>query len=276
MKKEQIAINSVSTRGADLPETLAAYSEAGFSKVEFALRQVKQFLATGHRVADLRQRLDDIGLACIGGFECTVCCFGVAAQRAENHRLLMGNAELIAELGGSVMVVGTDGPAKGSGDSDPIETIASAFSGLGATVGAFGVTLCIEFNWSPIVKSMRTAAEIAARSQSPHVGVLFDPAHYHCTPTKFDQLSSENVDWVRHVHVNDMRDKPAELSNCNSDRVLPGEGCLDLRALFGQLELLGYEGCFSIEMFNEDLWAMPVGKASKLMYESLLSLCDGV
>jgi sugar phosphate isomerase/epimerase len=76
------------------------------------------------------------------------------------------------------------------------------------------------------------------------------------------------------VHVDDMRDKPAELSNCNSDRVLPGQGILDLRALFGRLEEHGYRGLYSIEMFSEELWAMPAEQAAQQMYDSLLPLCD--
>ena len=76
------------------------------------------------------------------------------------------------------------------------------------------------------------------------------------------------------MHVDDMRDKPAELSNCNSDRVPPGRGILDLHALFGRLEEHGYRGFFSIEMFNEELWAMPAEQAAKRMYDSLLPLCE--
>jgi 4-hydroxyphenylpyruvate dioxygenase len=64
------------------------------------------------------------------------------------------------------------------------------------------------------------------------------------------------------------------LANCNSDRVLPGRGILQLDALFGQLERHGYRGYFSIEMFNKDLWSMPVDRAAKLMYQSLLPLLD--
>jgi 4-hydroxyphenylpyruvate dioxygenase len=123
------------------------------------------------------------------------------------------------------------------------------------------------------VKSLRTAAEIARRSRARNVGVVFDPAHYHCTPTKFDQLTPENVATIRHVHVDDMADKPAELSNCNSDRVLPGRGCLDLKAILRRLEKFGYGGYYSIEMFSEKLWAMPARKAARLMYDSLIPYC---
>ena len=88
---------------------------------------------------------------------------------------------------------------------------------------------------------------------------LFDPAHYHTTPTKFEHLTAETVRWIRHVHLNDMRDKPGELSDCNADRVLPGAGMLDAHALISRLEEHGYTGFFSLEMFNADLWALPVG-----------------
>ncbi|MBI4023715.1 MAG: sugar phosphate isomerase/epimerase [Verrucomicrobia bacterium] len=274
MKKSQLAINSVSIRHAQLEEALAAYHDAGFENVEFTLRHVKAYLSHGHTLADVRRLLDQSKLRCIGGFECCVECFSPVEPRAKNHELIVQNARLLADLGASAMVVGTDGPADWTKAADPLGEMARVFAGISEQIQDTGVTICIEFNWSPIVKSLRTAAEIARRSQAKNVGVLFDPAHYHCTPTKADQLDAENVRFIKHVHVNDMRDKPGELSQCNADRVLPGAGCLDLKALFGALEKHGYKGCFSIEMFNDELWAMPAAQAAKLMYNSLLPLCQ--
>jgi hypothetical protein len=63
-------------------------------------------------------------------------------------------------------------------------------------------------------------------------------------------------------------------SDCNADRVLPGEGILDLPALIAALERHGYDGFFSIELFNEDLWRLPVAEAARRCYRSLLPLCD--
>jgi len=56
--------------------------------------------------------------------------------------------------------------------------------------------------------------------------------------------------------------------------VVAGQGCLDLPALFGQLEKRGYSGYFSIEMFSDELWAMPAEKAAQIMYASLLPMCE--
>lgn len=274
MKRSQLAINSVSTIRAGLAESLAAYHAAGFRNVEFPLRHVREYLARGYALADVRRLLERHEMQCVGGFDTIVECFSPPAQRARNHARIVVAAELLAELGGSRMVVGTDGPSERP--ADPVGEMAAVFGGVAASIEHTGVTLCIEFNWSPLVKSLRMAADIARRADTDRVGVVFDPAHYYCTPTKFAELSAENVAMIQHVHVDDMRDKPPELSNCNSDRVLPGEGILDLPAILGQIERHGYEGAFSIELFNEDLWAMPVEEAARRMYESLLLLCEDV
>jgi 2-keto-myo-inositol isomerase len=272
MKRSQLAINSASTIRAGLPAALAAYHAAGFRNVEFPLRHVREYLAAGHTLPDVRHLLDRYEMRCIGGFDGIVECFSPPEQRARNHARTVEAAEFLAELGGTLMVVGTDGPSELP--ADPVGEVAAALTAMASSIAHTGVTLCLEFNWSPLVKSLRMAADVARRVGIPGVGVVFDPAHYYCTPSKFAQLSTENVALIRHVHVDDMRDKPPELSNCNSDRVLPGEGILDLCALLGQIELHGYQGYYSIELFNEELWAMPVEAAAQRMYQSLLPFCE--
>jgi 2-keto-myo-inositol isomerase len=215
--------------------------------------------------------LSDNGLKCIGGFDRHLECF--SDDPSVNHRSQVGNAELLAALGATNLVVGTDGPQSHRG-IEALGTIAQTIRSVADRIKPLGVNLLIEFNWSPIVKSLRTAAEIARLSGASNVGILFDPAHYHCTPTKFDQINVANVALIKHVHVNDMSDKPGELSNCNDDRLLPGEGILDLKALFGQIEKHGYAADFSIEMFDPSLRKLPPLEAAMRMYQSLLPLCD--
>ncbi len=152
--------------------------------------------------------------------------------------------------------------------------IAQVLGDVAGLVADTGIALCIEFNWSPVVRSFRTAAEIALRCGADNVGVLFDPAHYHCTPSKFEQLTAENVRTIRHVHVDDMRDKPGELCNCNADRLLPGEGCLNLSAIFGEIEAHGYNGYFALELFDDHIWSRPPGDSAPTLYRSMRALCD--
>lgn len=272
MKREQLAINSVSTRHAGLEEALSAYARAGFTNVEFVLPLVKDWIGAGRSVDDARALLRAHGLRPIGGFQTHVECFTAPESMQRNHDLHIANAQLIHELGGGTLVVGTDGPS--APRADAVEGIADAFRSLAARLEGLDVAVAIEFNWSPVVKSLHTALLVAEAVNHPQVGILFDPAHYYTTVTKFEHLTARSVRWIRHVHLDDMRDKPGDLSHCNSDRVLPGQGVIDVRALIERLESHGYRGYFSIEMFNEDLWKLPATEAAQRCYDSLLPFCD--
>lgn len=271
MRQTQIAINSVSTRHANLEEALAAYAGAGFRNVEFVLPLVHDWLDQGHTVADVRRLLEQYNVRSIGGFQTHVVCFGDDDARTTNHALHLRNAALIDELGGGTLVVGTDGPERPT--LDALTTVAETLHALAWQIQGLNVNIALEFNWSPLVKSLQSAVQVVKQVDHPQVGVLFDPAHYYTTPTKFEHLDAEAVRWIKHVHLDDMRDKPGDLSDCNADRVLPGEGVLDLHALIATLEQHGYEGFFSIEMFNADLWQLPAQEAARQCYQSLLPYC---
>ncbi len=77
-----------------------------------------------------------------------------AEQRAKNHDLIVENARLLGALGAAAMVVGTDGPADPASAADPVVEITKVFAEVARRVKGTGVTLCLEFNWSPVVKSL--------------------------------------------------------------------------------------------------------------------------
>ena len=275
MQLSQLAINSVSTRQQGQPqgfkEALEAYAAAGFHNVEFVLPLVKDWLAQGHTIDEARQTLASGNLRAIGGFQTHVECFTPPEEQRTNHETHLKNASLIHDLGGGTLVVGTDGPPQPSVGA--LDTVAEVLSVLAQKIAGMKVNIAIEFNWSPLVKSLHSAVLVAQKVNHPQVGVLFDPAHYHCTVTKLEHLNPDTVKWIKHVHFNDMADKPGELSNCNSDRVLPGQGILDLHGLIAALEKYGYNGFFSIEMFNENLWQLSIAEAARQCYQSLLPYC---
>lgn len=272
MRVEQLAINTMTLRQAGFEEALAAVATAGFRQIEFVLPLVKAWLAEGHSVADARQRLAAHGLQAIGGFEAPVVCFADDAACRCNHDLQLENARLIHDLGGGTLVIGTDGPERPSVDA--LETVATTARDLLDRLEGLDVTIALEFNWGPLVKSLESAVRVCEQVDHPRLGVLFDPAHYQTTVTKFEHLTATNVRWIKHVHLNDMAAKPGDLSGCNADRVLPGEGVLDLPTLIGAIEQHGYNGAFSLEMFSTDLWQLPATEAARRGHQSLLPFCD--
>jgi 2-keto-myo-inositol isomerase len=272
MKPEQLAINTLSTGSVPLEEALPAYAAAGFQQVEFFLGHVRSFLHEGRIVGDLRRRLDKEGLRCIGGHEGVLECFSTGSLRTENHERNLINARLIAELGGSFLVVGTDGPPEGYPAEKIRSSLLDGLRHLADLTAPYGVTVCLEFGASPVVGSLRGAVDLLAECQRENLGVLFDTARYYCSPTKFEDLQRESVQWIRHVHVSDMPGKPPEWSDALLDRVLPGDGCLGLQMLLGRLDEKGYAGAYSIELPEQPMKDLPVSEAARRLHASLAPL----
>jgi 2-keto-myo-inositol isomerase len=262
----QLAINSITTRHRTLDEALAGYAAAGFTNVEFHLPGAK---AVG--VKETYRLLERFGLRSIGGFETPLACFGSADERARSLETVVENARFLNELGGGVLVVGTDGPTEPS--ERPISIVSGALEAAADAISALDVELALEFNWSPVIRSLESAVAVVEETSSPKVGVLFDLAHYHTTVTKLEHLTRENIQWIKHVHLDDMSDTPGDLASANSDRALPGDGVLDLARIIDVLELGGYLGYFSVELFNDALWSLPPAEAAKRCYAKSLAFC---
>ena len=273
MRAEQLTINSQCTFHWNLEEALDAYAAAGFRNVEPHLNLVKDWLDDGHTVDDTRQLFEERGLSVVASSQLEVMCFGSPDARLPNLKANAENARLIRELGADKMIVGTDGPEQNSVGA--LDAVAGAMWNLAEATEDVGVDIAIEFNWSPIIKSMQSAVRVAEIADHPRVGVLFDAAHYHVTPTKLRDINESSVRCIKHVHLDDMSDTPADLTHRDFDRVLPGEGVVDLPGIISALEQNGYRGYFSIEMFSANLWRLPAKEAARRCYKSLLPLCEG-
>ena len=273
MKADRLAINSQCTFQHNLEEAVDAYAAAGFKNVEPHLNLVKDWLDDGHTVDDTRRLFEERGLSVVASSQLEVMCFGSPDARLPNLKANAENARLIRELGADKMIVGTDGPEQNSVGA--LDAVAGAMWNLAEATEDVGVDIAIEFNWSPIIKSLQSAVRVAEIADHPRVGVLFDAAHYHVTPTKLRDINESSVRRIKHVHLDDMPDTPADLTHRDFDRVLPGEGVVDLPGVISALEQNGYRGYFSIEMFSANLWRLPAGEAARRCYESLLPLCEG-
>lgn len=279
MDTKRIGLNTVSLQFTTLPEVAAAVAGAGFRVIEFHLDQVRRELERGLTLDEVRRILSDHGLRVAGGFNDVLLGLAEPEKRAENHAKNVANAELVAALGGTAMVVGTDYTTWPSAKQDPAaaDKFASALREVCDRIAPLGVSVLLEFNWG-MVKTLFNAVDLVRRSGASNAGVLFDPAHLHCTPTKVEHLTAATVPLIRHVHVNNMPAKPAEYTNCNADRLLPGDprGIYDLPAIVSRLETHGYRGDYCIEMFSPELWALPPADAARRMFEAMQTVFSPV
>jgi 2-keto-myo-inositol isomerase len=83
------------------------------------------------------------------------------------------------------------------------------------------------------------------------IELVLDSCHWHASGSQ--PLEAYPVDRLALVHLNDAPDKPPRQIE-DEDRVLPGEGVIDLRTLTTELKTGGYSGPWSLETFNHGYW----------------------
>lgn len=81
------------------------------------------------------------------------------------------------------------------------------------------------------------------------MGILFDTWHLWDTPDVLDHIRAHAHRFPA-VHVNDWRDPTRGWD----DRALPGEGIMDLPAIFGALEAGGFDGWYELEIFSTETY----------------------
>lgn len=243
----RISLNGSTLGPCPLDEELRAAAGAGFKLVE--LRALK--LAA---VGDLRRRLQANGLAAwtINSLE------GAGERNLEEEARSISAAA--AACGCPYIVCVPGRRLKGLGE---------ALSHLAGICRAEGATLAFEFMgfaWSAV----RTLHDALAVYQGP---LVIDTFHWSLGDRNLDELHRLDPARLAVVHVNDAPSlEPAELGD--EDRVLPGEGVLDLRGFYQALGAIGYAGVYSVELFNPSLWARGPAAAAERAYRAASELLN--
>jgi sugar phosphate isomerase/epimerase len=85
--------------------------------------------------------------------------------------------------------------------------------------------------------------------------LVLDSFHTWNSGGTLDDLRRIPANKISHFHIDDAApDKPPK-QQTDPDRVMIGEGPIDLKAEVRLLREIGYEGTVSLELFNRDLWA---------------------
>jgi 2-keto-myo-inositol isomerase len=83
------------------------------------------------------------------------------------------------------------------------------------------------------------------------IELVLDSCHWHASGSQ--PLNSFPVERLALVHLNDAPDKPPRLIE-DEDRLLPGEGVIQLKTLIAALMARGYTEPWSLETFNPAYW----------------------
>ena len=100
--------------------------------------------------------------------------------------------------------------------------------------------------WS-VLNTLGDAAEFVEEVGSDAVGIQFDVWHLWNTPDLLEEIE-RHAGLIAGVHVSDWR----EPTRGWADRVLPGDGAIDLPAILGALDEAGWDGYYDLEIFSDN------------------------
>jgi sugar phosphate isomerase/epimerase len=106
------------------------------------------------------------------------------------------------------------------------------------------------------------------QSGAASAGVCLDVFHYHTGPSKFEDLVHLTQTDLAWVQMCDLSGTPRELAG-DSDRILPGEGDIQLGSIVDHLGRIGYDGYVSLEVLNPHLWQVDPDRVADLGRQAL-------
>lgn len=255
--------------GTDGPTMVRVGAAAGFHLMEASARALINFVA------------DDPGalraLLATNGVTPVHCGWsaGVRSSRADFEAALPLAEEEMAFVapygarGGTLVLPFRREPNAPDPDDtdtrDRIQQIAALAATHGLIVVLEFVGLHIADAPSHTYHDLLSTLDLIARVGRPNVGVLVDAYHWHLSGGTVAQIAAIPAGTPLFVHINDA--PPGDVAALtDAMRVLPGEGVIDLDGFLGAFAARGYDGPVSIELFSDDLRALPPEEAARLAF----------
>lgn len=242
--KTSIATVSIS---GDFAEKLGAISAAGFDGIEIF---ENDFLAFDGSPRDVARMAGDFGLS-ITLYQPFRDFEGLpepqrsrAFDRAERKFDVM--EELCTDL---ILVCSSVSPVALGG----IDRAADDLCALGERAARRGLRVGYEaLAWGRHVSDHRDAWEIVRRADHPNIGLILDSFHTLAKKTDVETIRAIPRDKIFFVQLADAPAIDMDLLHWSRHyRNMPGEGDLDVTGFTRAVVATGYDGYFSLEIFND-------------------------
>jgi sugar phosphate isomerase/epimerase len=107
-----------------------------------------------------------------------------------------------------------------------------------------------------------------ARECGPNVGLLLDSWHWHHAGATPEDIIAAGRNRIVHVHFNDSPNLPPKQIHDNQ-RLLPGEGVINLTGFLQALQSIHYKDALSVEVFGRTKDMAPEAAAKAGLQSSL-------
>lgn len=253
----RFGLNMSTIRGQDLSivQQVEVAAKAGYDAIEPWIRDLKSYADEGGSLDELKKKIADTGMtvdSAIGFANWIVDDEQARAQGLSDARAEM---ELVRAIGGTRVAAPPVGAHRADGDSPSLPEIARRYRALLELGAELGVTPQLElWGFSPTLSKLSELAYVAAGAAHPDACVLPDFYHIYKGGNDFESLGMIEGSRMHCFHINDYPADPPRETIGDKHRVFPGDGICPLPKIIRQLVDHGFQGTFSLELFNPEYW----------------------
>ncbi len=273
----KLSLNSSTIKTTPILDKIRVAGEAGYEGIELWAVEIYEHIGRGGEVSDLEKALAEHGLS----VPCFIAVRNWGESEGWEYKLALDEArrrfELAARFNCPYMVCtppleqpGIDGLEKGY--ADLLE--------LGRETGVHAVLEYISFfaslnNLPDAVTVMDRAEALLTEEEiksGSSVTLVLDAFHNWNSKTTLDDLRALPVERIAHYHIDDAAPGIPSGQQKDPDRVMLGEGQIDLASEIEILKEKGYDKWISLELFNTELWEKDPLEVAKIGIDRMRKL----
>ena len=262
-------LNTSTIKPQSLMDKIRLVGEAGYDGIELWLNDVWDYVARGGEVSDIEKAINDHGLK----IPSVIAMRQWGDFEGWEHQLVLDEAKRRFALGarlGATFIVAT--PPLEKTDTEHLPERYRELLNIGRQEGIRPTFEYISFFKS--VHTLKKAWEIVQLSNDQDATLILDAFHNWNSGSTDSDLRSIPVEKISHYHIDDAAQNKLPGAQTDPDRVMPGDGQIDLKSEINTLKEMGYNGTVSLELFNESWWKIPPEKTLRVGLERMKELFE--
>ena len=263
-------LNSSTIQPTPILDKISIAGTTGYSAIELWHDDIDAHLQLGGSIDDITNALADQGLV----VPTTIYLAGWFESRGEEHSLALDECKRRMEQSvavGAEFVIA--GPPGGQADYDLGAKNYRELLEIGRSIG---VKPSMEFlGFVDQLNTIEDALEVMTKSGDETATTILDPFHVFRGGGSMESIAKLRADQIAISHFNDAPATPAREQQHDPDRVMPGDGHLDLKRYIELLKQVGYDGFISLELFREDLWQQDPSEVARIGLEKMREVVEG-
>lgn len=267
----KLSLNSSTIKPTPLLDKIRVAGEAGYQGIELWAVELYEHVGRGGEISDVEKLLADYGLE----VPCFIAVRGWGETERREYDLALDEAKRRFELAARLncpLVVCTP-PLEQPGFSD----LHTRYEDLLKIGDAAGVTAVLEYlSFFASLNNIPDTVSVLEKVDHPKKCTILDSFHTWNNQSTQTDIENLPLEWISHYHIDDADPQIPRYEQLDPDRVMVGDGVIDLKSELTLLKDKGYDKWLSLELFSQSWWDRDPLDTARIGLERMTELVHDV